>query len=273
MSTEKYWETKMDCAKVTDELVAILKQVMGNEVDFLVYGAYLGIWRNGLSDLDGMIYFRNSMPLYPSTKSRMFELRAKISQLYEKFPFLKKGKFLADIFMLDYLHGSDGRFMIFDSGFFRELKGKYNVVYGEDFIKKLNPVSLRMQEEFQLAIRIQRLRHYFIFETLRPAEEMSWGYAEEVLKYLRALARDITFILNNKMISDPRALIGLRSWLSHIDFLPIICLWENTNDPQSLDKYLESWHDAGRNVFIDCLECYEKTLEAVVRNSPMKSRY
>ena len=256
---------------------------MSDEVSFLVYGSYLGNWRVGLSDLDGIIYFRRRLPLDIAIRPNILAFQKEIRKLYQEIDFLKEGRFFADVFVLDYLHASDCRFVVFDEyfvpfnpkragGFGREVG--YKMFLGPDFVDILRPhlVLLADSKELELAFGLQKLRNYLLFEIPRPALEVSPAYQKEVAKCLKILPRNVKFILDESTAVSPQNLNSVRKWLGDIDYAPLAGFVEACSSPEKLEEFLSGWHKSDDQTFIRNLECFEKTLERLVKNAPKKSR-
>lgn len=280
-----YKVTRNDCSLVIEELIRIFKTAgLENEISLLVYGSYFEVWNNGMSDLDAMIYF-SQIPLGPPMRSKIQTLQSEIGRLYKKFKFLKNGHFFADVFVLDSLHGSDGRFMIFDQGFIdriligraqgikihTETQTKHSVLFGRDFVEDLNPVSLRHQDEFELAIGLCKLRNYLFFEI--PRQEVDLNYAKDIImKFFKILPRTVAIIIREPLINTPEVLKSLRDYFEDIDFAPLVNLWHKMKSRKLQEEYIRSWHKYGNSNFLKCLECYEKVLKKLVQHESMRSR-
>jgi len=281
-----YKITRKDCTLIIEELIKIFKKAgLDNEVSMLVYGTYYTVWRDGMSDFDAMIYF--SRPLLDlSLRSKIQTLQSEISRLYKKFKFLKNGHFFADVFILDSFHGSDGRFMIFDQGFIdriligrsqgikihTETQTKHSIVFGSDFTENLNPVYLRHQDEFELAIGLCKLRNYLLFEIPKPQSHADLVYAKDAMKFFKILPRNTAIIIGEPLSRTIQELRALRNYFDNVDFGPLMHLEQKTKDKKSQEKYILGWHRRGNSDFIECLECYESILEKLVKKEPMRSR-
>lgn len=257
---------------IINRLVKILNKTgLGQEVDFAVYGSYFETWHDGLSDVDGIFYFTKRPPLHPDLEQKIKAFQAEIAILYKDLPFLKSNLYLYDIFILDPLNGRDGRFMMFDSDWM-EAFWKYSswqIAHGSDsFLRNLNPVSFRNQNEFELALGLHKLRNYLFFEIPRLPSEMLLPYAKSVLKFFKVLPRVTTLIAHRPMAKN---LSALEQIFQDIDYGPLRKLWDKTSDYDLLDAYLREWHEPGNNSFIDCLKCFEATLTELVKNYPMRS--
>ena len=262
--------TREDCGKVIFDLVKILhRSNLIKDIDFIVYGSYFEKWQDGLSDLDGMFYFHSKLPLDLREKIGIFQ--NEISILYKEMPFIKPGQFLYDIFILDPLHGKDGRFMVFDEDWIKTFweHTAWELIKGEVFVENLNPVAFRNQNEFELALGLHKLRNYWLFEIPRGPAEMSVAYAAGVLKFFKVLPRTTTIITGRPMAQEPKP---LEKYFKSINFEPLVKLFEETATYESQKIYLRKWHEP-QNSFIECLECFEATLIELVKNYPMRSAY
>lgn len=273
MPVQSHKITRQDCGLIIDRLISILNEVglgQEQEVGFVVYGSYCEKWREGLSDLDGMLYFSGLPPLHLALRPKIKAFQAKIAGLYEEFPFLKSGHYLSDVFILDSLHASDGRFMIFDCDFMYEFWHYTSYQFFQDtkFVGSFNPVRLRNQHEFELATGLHKLRNYLFFEIPRLPQEMSLPYATEVLKSFRVLPRVATRLAGKHMA---KSLADLEHCFEGINYLSLRDLWIEAANYDSQNRYLRAWHEPESTAFIDCLECFELTLAELIRNYPMKS--
>lgn len=278
-----YTVTKNDCRKVIERLNKIFDKVgLSDEVSFLVYGSHLGNWNNGISDIDGIIYFRRHLPFEAVMRPKIIALQKEIGKLYSEIDFLNDGHFFKDIFILDYLHIQDCRFVVFDKyfvpfnpdragGFGKEVG--YKVCFGADFVDAVRPniVSLADSKELETAFGLQKLRNYLLFEIPRPVQSIDLDYQKEVAKSLKILPRNIKFILDEPGVVNPQNLSAVRSWLKDVDCRPLARFFEAHSSPAALKEFLSKWHDSEDNTFFEAWECYEKVLERVVKNSPMKS--
>lgn len=267
--------TRNDCEKVIERLLKIFsKSGLKNKISFFVYGSYFERWREGLSDLDAMIYFSFKDPLKCLSQANVSELQAAVRDIYKEFPFTKTGHFFADVFILDELHGTDGRFFIFDKekidGFKTQADAK--LMLGQPFLNKLKPVSLRHEQEIELAHGLHNLRNYLFFEIPRGATPESLSKARGILKYFGILPRRVSIINGGPMIKTPDV-FKKYDYLKRIDYAPFMDFWENTSNPNKLEIFIKKWHKPNSDVFRKCLECFEKTLIALVKNTQMLSRY
>lgn len=265
--------TRQDCDAVITYLCDALRESgLSYEVDFIVYGSYVKTWKDGLSDLDGMLYFFSTFPPLSPTRSEILKFQNMIAHLYEEMPFLESGKYLYDLFILDALHGADGRFVMFDEVFVQCLRGdgSWRLVHGTPFLDRLRPVSLRNQDEFELALCLHKLRNYLLFEIPRSPATMSVPHASAMVKFFKVLPLDVTRILHRPVTRDVSALEQL---FGHINYGPLRELWDKTMDHDSYAAYIRGWHETGGTKFIDCLHCFELTLAELVRGFQMKSRY
>lgn len=263
--------TREDCKFMIDFLARALRESgFGKVVDFIAYGSYYETWRDGLSDLDGIFYFSGFSPINQSLRPQIRAFQKQVALLYKKMPFLKPGSCLYDIFILDSWHSRDGRFIMFDKEWV-DVFWKYTaweLIHGTMFMDGLNPVSLRNQNEFELALGLHLLRNYLFFEIPRPPQEMSLAYAKGILKSFRVLPRVATFITGKPMARSPYV---LSRYFKEIDYSSFNILWSSTVDLESQEVYLKKWHEPGNDTFIECLECFELTLAELVKNYPMKS--
>lgn len=264
--------TREDGDFIINRLVKILNKTgLGQEVDFAAYGSYFENWRDGLSDIDGIFCFSKRPPLHSDLEQKIKAFQAEIAILYEDLPFLKLDIYLYDIFILDQFNGQDGRFMMFDADWM-ETFWKYSarqIVHGSySFLRNLNPVSFRNQNEFELALGLHKLRNYLFFEIPRLPSEMLLPYAKSVLKFFKVLPRATTIITHMPMAKN---LSALEQIFKNIDYSSLRKLWGKTSDYDMLDDYLREWHEPGNDSFIDCLKCFEATLEELVKNYPMRS--
>lgn len=281
-----YKVTRNDCSLVIEELIRIFKTAgLDSEVSLLVYGTYYTVWRDGMSDLDAMIYFSHPL-LDLSLRSKIQTLQSEIGQLYKKFKFLKNSHFFTDVFILDSFHCSDGRFMIFDQGFIdriligraqgikihTETQTKHSIVFGPDFVENLNPVSLRHQDEFEMAIGLWKLRNYLLFEIPKPQSHVDLSYAKDVMKFFKILPRNTAIIIGEPLARTMQELRTLRNYFDDVNFGPLIHLEQKTRNKKSQEKYILGWHRRGNSDFIECLKCYEGILEKLVKKEPMRSR-
>lgn len=280
-----YKITKDNCAAVISELIkSFISAELEGQVSLLVYGSYFSKWRDGVSDLDAMVYFHKTS-LYETLLHKIALLQEKVGLIYKKFEFLKTGHFFSDVFVLDRLHGTDGRFLIYDKGFidrmlFDRVRGakiqittqtKYSVLFGDNFISELNPVSLRHQDEYDLTLALCKLRNYLFFEIPKGPAKMDFTLAKEMVKCFKILPRNISIILGEKMVTTPNALKSLRNYFMAINYEPLENLWEKNNDSDFQEEYLESWHEHNNVTFVKCLICYEETLQQLVANLSTRS--
>ena len=207
--------------------------------------------------------------------------------MYNRLGFLKTNHFFSDVFILDRLHGTDGRFLVYDKGFVDRMlvdrirgakiqimtQTKYSVLFGESFISELKPVSLRHQDEYDLTLALYKLRNYLFFEIPKEPSEMDPGLAKEMVKCFKILPRNVSIILGEKMVTSSNSLKNLRSYFENIDYEPLIDLVECDQSKEAQKNYVKSWHEPKNVSFMKCLQCYEKTLMALVANSPMRSMY
>lgn len=273
MSASAHKITRQDCREIVGYLAEALKKSgLGDEVDFIVYGSYLETWRDGVSDLDGIFYFRTRSPLHPSIRPHISTFQTLIALLYEQMPFLEPGKYIYDLFILDSFHGADGRFVIFDKEFignFRRWR-PWELVHGSCFFDQLRPVSFRNQNEFELAVGLHKLRNYLLFEIPHSPSAMSPAYAKAVLHFLKVLPMDVAINANEPGTKDPSV---LERMFAHIDYRPLQELRRCTADPDAQEACLKAWHEPGNTQFIDCVSCYELTLNELVSRFPMQSRH
>lgn len=272
--------TRKDCYLIIQKLLKAFRDTgLESVISFLVYGAYLGKWRNGLSDLDGIIYFPNRGPLDKDLRPAITEFQARIRQVYKESNALRYGHFFADIFVIDEFHGKDGRFMIFDRDFKvfdeKEVARRGSQTYrkllcGRNFISHLRLLSLRSSTEQELALGLHKLRNYLFFEIPRQFSDDLFVQTAEVIKFLKILPRAITIILDEPIEKQPRNLSSVRGYLSHIDYEPLVRLWRQASEYEALLEVIRNWHRPGNEDFIKCLECYEQTLQAIVTHEPMR---
>lgn len=267
--------TKQVAERVLDFLLeSLFKAKLDKEVDFLVYGSIYGNWHDDLSDLDGVMFFKNYSPIDPMLKEGLSYFQERIKKLYDNFPDIKTG-FLTDIFVVDGFHGQDGRFVFpFDNDWVRVFwkNTKYTFVHGARFISSVKTVFLRNQNEFELAVGLNALRNYLLFELPRTPETMSLFHAKSILKFLKVLPRTSTIILELPVSHQPSELNKVWKHFSQIDFSSLISMSHQTTEYFDTIRYLKSWHtDSGKKHFIDCLYCFEQTLKALVQHAPMRS--
>lgn len=268
-----YPVTRDDCRKVIEGLTqALIDTSLGSEVDFFVYGSYFGSWRDGISDLDGILFFKQTLPISPSLRKKINYFQSAIAKLQEALPFLKNGHFLADLFVLDWLHATDGRFLVFDREWLEVSKTQSDrkIVHGSDFIESFQPVALRNQNEFELATGLHKLRNYWFFEIPKKKEDINLARAQEALKFFKVLPRTISIILGRPMVKTPAEMVELDEFLTEIDLKPLVKLFEETTEPKKLTGYVKSWHGEPET-FSDCLQCFEKVLENLVCRQKSKS--
>lgn len=267
--------TQKDCEVVVERLVTAIEQAgFGNEASFFIYGSYFNRWRDGLSDLDGIFYFSKKSPLDPSQFSKIEAFQSALRDIYKEFSFTRIGHFFADVFIQDKFHGSDGRFYIFDKektdGF--KMEEDTGLIFGEPFLGDIKPVNLRHEQEIELAHGLHNLRNYLFFEIPRDVVPESLSKARSILKYFRILPRRVSIINGGPMKSTPDVL-GEYDYLKHINYAPFMNLWKNTNEIDKLENFIKQWNESSNTIFRDCMECFEKTLVALVENAPMLSKY
>lgn len=266
--------TKNDCKMVIKALIKILQRSFPDTpFSFMVYGSYLQKWRVGLSDLDGIIYFHES-PFSEITSSFALErLWSGIKTLYQEMPFLKTSEFLADVRILDQLHGQDGRFMIHDALSFRMFltPDRYAIVHGIDFVPDLRPMSLYNLDEFDLACALQCLRKYLFFELPKTYDEISKNEQKKALKYLRTLPRIVSKILEEPADPLPKGLNLLSQRFPYINYRPLRNLNMIAQDYDKLENFLISWHESNAESFVACWRCHDKTLDALIAEMRAKS--
>ncbi len=265
---------KDDCRAVIEKLIEIFKETgLGDEVSFFVYGSYFDEWRDGLSDLDAILYFCH-IPTEQFFRSKIEAFQSAMRSLYEELPFAKNEHFFADVFIQDAFHGSDGRFYIFDKekteGFKTQNDAK--MVFGRPFLNEIRPVSLRHEQEIELAHGLHWLRNYLFFEMPKGETPESLSKARNLLKFFRILPRRVSIINDDVMTKTPD-IFKKYDYLKHIDYSSLMVLWENTGDVDKLENFIKQWHEPGNTIFRDCWECFEKTLVALVKNTPMMSCY
>jgi len=270
--------TRNECKAVIEGLIDIFKKSgLENEVSFLIYGSYFSNWRPGLSDLDGIIYFQHHWPTWAPERIKLFQDGVK--RLHLLFPFTLGAGFFDDVYVVDGVHGADGRFFIFDKGFmvfnpdqhhFFGTETNHQIVFGRDFIQDIRPnlMELRYLSEWEIAWDLQFLRNFMLFEIPRLP---SLDAVTKVMKPFKKFPRLLKILLNEPMIKKPCPLNELRPWLSDIDFSPLEELWRQTAEIDSLVQYLSRWLDSEDPCFMACLECYEKTLSRVIKHVPMRS--
>ncbi len=285
MDQTKHHTTRYDCEIVIGQLIKLCRDIgLEGTAGLLVYGSYFGTWRDGVSDLDGMLH----LPTLPLDNDRLATFQSGIRRLYSQpeFSWLEAENFFGDLFIIDGFFAADGRFLIFDRGFIeRMLLGreadqtvhlktdtKHSVVWGEDFVRKLKPVALRHQDEFELAQGLHRLWNYLLFEIPKATGYCDVPLALQAVRFLKVLPRNVAIILREPMARTPQELGRLRSYLGEIDYGPLCRLWDAKTDPSDLERLVVSWHENGNTDFRDCLACYEQTLAAIVRHEPMRSR-
>ena len=264
--------TKKDCCFMIDFIIGALKKSgLANEVDFIVYGSYFEIWRDGLSDLDGIFYFSKHSPLHPDLRPKIKEFQSQITLLYKELPFLKAGQYLYDIFVFDSFHGNDGRFLMFDADWINAFwqRTSWRLVHGQMFMDKLKPVMWRNQNEFELALGLHKLRNYLLFEIPRSPSDMLMSYAISVSKFFKVLPRVATLITNKPMA---KSLSELEQIFEDIDYSPFRELWEKTSNCDTQKTYFRRWHEPGDTTFIRCLECFEATLISLVLHYQRRSK-
>ncbi len=275
MVTTIHRTTQTDCSNVIESLIGLMKKVWPDSgFSFLVYGGYIGRWRPGLSDLDAMLLFeaKHLTQLVSLNKLRYFQKH--LRDIFEKFGFLKIGNFFADVFVLDREQIQDGRFFIHDScslkNFF--VPGKYQIIYGRDFLAEIKAKSLRNQDEFYLASGLQKLRNYLLFEIPRPGSGAPDASLEDAVKFLRVLPRIVSKILGQPFDPLPEAL-RLLSWtLPFIDYAPLFRLLDSYKDYDSWQDFLLSCRNIYENeLFLRSWLCYELTLQSLATLMPAKS--
>lgn len=273
-NTNNYKIKKNDCRLAIKGLNEILKEIgLEKEASFFVYGSYFGKWRDGLSDLDAIIFF-NQLPINLYLTGKVKSFQSAVKKLYEKLPFTKYESFFDHVFILDKFHATDGRFFIFDKekiDSFRS-KEKDGLVFGQPFLDKVRAVSLRHEQEMELAMGLHSLRNYLFFEIPKGGTFETLSKAKSILKYFRILPRRVSIINGGEMNSSPDV-FKQYNYLNDIDYSPFLTLWENTNDFDKLEFFIKQWYIPGNTIFKDCLECFEKTLVKMVQNTPMLSRY
>lgn len=274
--------SRKDCETVIKKLTDIFeKSGLLDEISFLVYGSYLGGWRDGVSDLDGIIYFHKHLPFDAAIRPKILTFQKEVSKLYEEIDFLKEGRFFADIHVLDYLHASDGRFLVFDkyfvplnpdkaAGFGKEVGRK--MFFGSDFIDSINPnlFLLINSKEKALATSLHKLRNYFFFELSKTVSEVSASFQKDIVKSLKILPRCVKFLLDEESVVSPENLNNVRIWLKDIDYSYLARFFDAYSNPETLNDFFDEWHQPGNQTFVGALECFEKTLERMVKNVPAK---
>src|SRR3989344_4151886 len=107
-----------DCEEVVASLLAALRKAgLAEQISFAVYGSYFGSWRDGISDLDAIMYFHRSGLALPELRTHIIDFQTAVRALYERFPFLAHSHFFTDVFVLDRFHAADCRFVVFDTDF------------------------------------------------------------------------------------------------------------------------------------------------------------
>lgn len=265
------------CARVIEDLLGIFKKILPHRLaSFLVYGTFLGQWRPGLSDLDSMLYFKGSF-LDISKVILSGELQSGLKELYQEFPFLGDGNFFSDVFIMDELHGHDGRFMVHDADsfnmFFIPFPERYRIMHGYDFLSELKPMSLRNQDELYLSGGLQMIRNYLLFELPKPIGGDSSFAQKESVKLFRVLPRIVSKIVEEPRDPIPEGIALLEVRFPEIDYRPLRQLWETSREYYSQKRFFETMHDAGKQLFLDCWLCYEETLAQLVKKSPAKSKH
>ncbi len=272
MSDKEHRITRNDCLMIIEKLISILRDAgLGDDFDFIAYGSYFSGWRDGLSDLDAILYFKNSSFVKLMSKDRIHKIQSGLTALYENIAFLKTSNFFADVFILDKFHGRDGRFIMFDLGFIERLKiinKNYTVVYGNNFLDKLKPVFLRHQDEFDLALGLHKIRNYLLFEIPRLISRPFPPSTKEALKFLKTLGRTANIVLNEPINPIREGFDSLSRKFPHIDYAPMYDLCQKTLNSNALQEYLEDWHNGS---FVDCWFCWEQTLATMVKNFPARS--
>ncbi len=267
--------SKTDCENVVKKLVAILEVFIPKKFDLIAYGSYAENWRDDFSDLDAILYFKNGLLPEIVSTIQIHQIQRALARLYEEITFLKKSNFFADVFILDEFHGADGRFMIYDTGFIHRLlvtNKNYSIVWGNNFLKNLSPVSLRHQEEFQLSMYLQEIRNYLIFEIPRLAFNPHL-YSQKIYKYFATLPRFASIVLGSPINRIKDGLDFFARRFPYIDYKPLdeLHFWESKGR-EALHKYLANWSALGNCLLIDCWRCYELTLAAIARTSPARSK-
>ncbi|MDO8555073.1 MAG: nucleotidyltransferase domain-containing protein [bacterium] len=272
-----YKITMKDCEFVVREITQILTTTLSPySFDFIVYGSYAnGNWRDGLSDLDGILYFNKNLFARTISTRELLVVQLKIRDLYNEIPFLKKKNFFSDVFILDKFHGDDGRFMIYDKNFIQRLlvvNKNYSVAWGNNFLSSLYPVSLRHQEEFQMAMYLQEVRKFLIFEIPRLSLLTTRREIPEVYKFVKALPRFVHIIIGEPINSIKEGLDALCKRFPDINYDPLYELEKAEREgSKKLRYYLKTWCTLSSPNFTECWFCYEKTLECLVLHSPMRS--
>lgn len=269
--SSKHLITRQDCTNIIHKITnSLCRFTTKTAVDFLIYGSCHSEWRDGLSDLDGILYFRDKRPSHPAIRDAFFNFQHSLALMYEEINFLSPD-FFADIFIIDELHGSDGRFMVLDKGFL-ERPNYYQEVLGVNFLNKLRGVSLRNQDEFYLSHGLHKLRNYLMFETPINVSRMSLGSAKDALKYLLVLPREASKVLGVPTFRFPDAVTVLQSFFPNINYDSIWKLKEKSLNYNALMYCLRSWHEKGNDEFINAVECFELTLSSIVVKNAMISR-
>jgi len=264
--------TRKDCCFMIDFIIdALKKSGLADEVDFIVYGSYFEKWRDGLSDLDGIFYFSKRAPLHPDLRPKIEIFQAQITLLYEKLPFLKASQYLYDIFVFDFFHGTDGRFLMFDADWINAFgqHTSWQLIHGQMFMNELRPVTWRNQNEFELALGLHKLRNYLLFEIPRLPADMLMPCAKSVSHFFKVLPRVATLIIDKPMA---KSLEELEIIFEDIDYGAFREFWKETSDCDSQEAYFRRWHEPGNTSFIRCLECFEATLISLVSHYQRRSK-
>lgn len=270
-----YKITIKDCKNAVRELTELLAKILPpSSFDLIVYGSYAtGNWRDGLSDMDAILYF-NEGPFHQLTLRQIREIQLGVMNIYEKSSFLREADFFVDTFVVDKLHGGDGRFMIYDEDFVQRLlvvNKNYSVAWGGNFLSSLSPVRLRHQEEFQMAMYLQEIRKFLLFKIPWLFFQDTRPEVPEVYKFFKTLPRFVHIILGEPINSIKEGLDALAERFHNIDYTPLYKLREAEKDYNSLQGYLRSWYAPCNPDFIVCWLCYEQTLAALVAETPMRS--
>ena len=97
--------TKKDCEVIIERIKkGFISAGLEEDVSFLVYGSYFNVWLDGVSDLDGMFYFKR--PFFDTPVASIEKFQTEIRKIYEVFPVLRNNNFMGDVFILDKLHGN-----------------------------------------------------------------------------------------------------------------------------------------------------------------------
>lgn len=279
----EYQVTKADCALIINDLAGIFKKTgLENEISLMIYGSCLGRWKNGLSDLDALVYFERHLPVDFAIRTEILEAQKEIRKLYETYHFIKP-EFFADIFIVDLFHAEDGRFMVLDKNFLPFNPNQsflfgdrinHKIIMGNNFVPSLEPriLSLRDSKEFELAMGLHKLRNYLFFSIPIRIDNVTIHEALNLIKPFKVLGPGIKMLLGEPLIETPYKLSHLREYFGNIDEQPISYLLKNASSPDSLKNIVLNWHQPGNTHFLECLECYEKILVQIVLNEPKKSQ-